>query len=159
MTYPGSPSIYYGDEVGLEGRHDPDCRGAFPWDERQWDRELQDYVRRCITLRKSHPALRTGEFTWLFVGQGVVSYGRRLGNETLLVAANSGRYPVTLGVPVAGYLDDGTLLRDVWSDTLVAVTQGCIEGVRVRARSGVVFEAIGTTDAVTSPVDQAEAQL
>jgi cyclomaltodextrinase len=38
MTYPGAPCIYYGDEIGMEGRHDPACRGAFPWDDRQWDR-------------------------------------------------------------------------------------------------------------------------
>ena len=33
MTLPGAPCIYYGDEVGMEGGHDPDCRRAFPWDE------------------------------------------------------------------------------------------------------------------------------
>ena len=45
ITLPGAPCIYYGDEVGIEGRHDPDCRRAFPWDESRWDRELLEFVR------------------------------------------------------------------------------------------------------------------
>jgi len=141
MTYPGAPCIYYGDEIGLEGGHDPGCRGAFPWDEAQWDRGVRDYVRRCIALRKAHPALRWGDFTWLFVGHGVLAYGRRLGDETLLVVLNNSRRPVTLSVPVTGYLDDGTLLRDVWGDRSLMVAQGRVEGVRVPAREGRVFKA------------------
>ncbi len=142
MTYPGAPCIYYGDEIGLEGGHDPGCRGAFPWDEELWDRELRDYVRHCIALRKAHPALRRGDFTWLFVGQGVLAYGRQLGAETLLVVLNSSRRPVTLSVPVAGYLDDGTLLRDVWGDRVLTVAQGRAEGIRVPARTGMVLETL-----------------
>jgi cyclomaltodextrinase len=142
MTYPGAPSIYYGDEIGLEGKHDPGCRGAFPWDESQWDRDLHGYVQRCIALRRVHPALRQGDFAWLFAGQGVVAYGRRLGDETVLVALNNSHRAVTLGVPVEGFLEDGTLLRDVWSEAVTAVARGRVEGVRIQARSGVVFEAI-----------------
>jgi neopullulanase len=139
MTYPGTPSIYYGDEIGMEGRHDPGCRGAFPWDERQWDQELRDYVRRCIALRKEHPALRRGDFTWLFVGSGVVAYGRRLESETLIVSLNRNLQPVTLSLPTNGYLDDGTLLHSIWDGDTLSVAQGRIEGVRIPARSGVVL--------------------
>jgi neopullulanase len=142
MTYPGAPSIYYGDEIGLEGKHDPGCRGAFPWDEGEWDRDLHDYVRRCIALRRAHPALRQGDFAWLFAGQGVVVYGRRLGDETMVVALNSSRRAVTLSIPVEGYLGDGTLLRDVWSEAVTTVARGRVEGARIRARSGAVLEAI-----------------
>ena len=140
MTWPGAPSIYYGDEIGLEGRHDPGCRGAFPWDERKWDRELLDYVRRCIALRAAHPALRRGDLTWLFTEQGVVAYARRLAGETLVVILNATRQPVTLGLPVTGSVEDGALLRDVWGDTTFPVVQGRIEGVRVAARSGTVLK-------------------
>ncbi len=142
MTYPGAPSIYYGDEVGMEGPHDPGCRGGFPWDERNWDRDLRDFVRRCIALRKARPLLRWGDFTWLFVGHGVVAYGRRLADETLLVILNNGRRPVTLSLPVAGYLDDGVSLRDVWGDGTLSVTQGQVHGVRIPARAGVVMEVV-----------------
>jgi cyclomaltodextrinase len=142
MTYPGAPSIYYGDEIGMEGGHDPGCRGAFPWDEGRWDKDLRDHVRRCIGLRKAHPALRRGDFTWLFVGQGVVAYGRKLGPETLLVVLNNSRRPVTLAIPVAGYVDNGVRLRDVWGDITATVTQGRIEGITIPGRSGSVLETV-----------------
>jgi cyclomaltodextrinase len=141
MTYRGAPSIYYGDEIGMAGRHDPACRGSFPWDESQWDRELRDYVQRCIALRKNHPALRRGEFKWLFAANGVVAYGRRLEPETLVVLLNASRQPVTMDMLVADYLPDGLSLSDVWSDTTTTVNRGCIEGFHLPARSGTVLLA------------------
>jgi neopullulanase len=142
MTYPGAPCIYYGDEIGLDGGHDPGCRGAFPWDEVQWDRDLHQFVRRCIALRKDSPALRRGEFHVLFAENGVVAYGRRLGAETLLVVLNSNRQPVTVDLHVAGYLEPDTILHDVWDDhALVAETQGHLEGIRLGARAGRVLKS------------------
>jgi neopullulanase len=146
MTYPGAPCIYYGDEIGLEGGHDPGCRGGFPWDERQWDQELLDYVRRCIALRKARPALRQGTLTQLFVGHGVLAYGRRLGEETLIVILNNSRQPVTLSLPVDGYLDSGSILQSLWDDATFQVHQARIEGVRVPARTGLVLEADAGSD-------------
>jgi neopullulanase len=142
MTYPGAPCIYYGDEIGMEGIHDPGCRGGFPWDPSQWDQDLLAYVRRCIQLRKAYPALRRGDFRRFYSEQGVVVFGRRLGPESLVVFLNSSRHDVALGVPVAGYLEDGLLLRDVWEDATTTVTRGRIEDIRVPARSGVVLEAM-----------------
>jgi cyclomaltodextrinase len=142
MTYSGAPCIYYGDEIGMEGRHDPGCRAGFVWDRAQWNQELYAFVRRCIALRHAHPALRCGDFTWLFAGGSVVVYGRRLGEENLLVALNRGQQPATLVVPVTGYLADGVCLRGVWDGETYTVGDGRIEGVRVPARSGVVLEAI-----------------
>ena len=139
MTYPGAPSLYYGDEIGLEGAHDPGCRAGFPWDEHRWDRNLRDFVKRCITLRQAHPALRTGEFTWLSVGNGVVAFGRRLGDDALVVVLNNSQHPVTLSIPVEALLADGTSLRDVWQGETVTVGQGRVEGVRVPARAGTVL--------------------
>jgi cyclomaltodextrinase / maltogenic alpha-amylase / neopullulanase len=40
MTYPGAPMLYYGDEIGLEGGRDPDCRRAMLWDHTRWDHDL-----------------------------------------------------------------------------------------------------------------------
>jgi len=141
MTYPGAPSIYYGDEIGMEGGHDPGCRGGFPWDEGRWDQELRDYVRRCIALRHAHPALRRGDLDWLFAGDDVVVYRRRLGSETLVVCLNNGRNPALLTLRVEGYLQDGAVLSDVWSDATAMVSQGSIEGLHLPARSGVVYRA------------------
>jgi cyclomaltodextrinase / maltogenic alpha-amylase / neopullulanase len=62
MTLPGAPCIYYGDEIGMEGREDPDCRRSFQWDPAQQDGALRDFFAGLIALRKSEPALRYGRF-------------------------------------------------------------------------------------------------
>lgn len=62
FAYPGAPAIYYGDEIGLTGGKDPGCRGAFPWEELNWNSELRDYIKSLVSLRKQHPALRRGDY-------------------------------------------------------------------------------------------------
>ena len=59
-TLPGAPSIFYGDEIGLRGGHDPDCRRAFPWDEGRWEPGLRDSVRALLHLRRAERGLRDG---------------------------------------------------------------------------------------------------
>jgi len=61
-TLPGAPCIYYGDEVGVEGDHDPDCRRAFPWDERRWDRDGLAWTKAVLRMRHAAPVLRGGAF-------------------------------------------------------------------------------------------------
>ncbi len=79
MTLPGAPCIYYGDEIGMSGGPDPDCRGAFPWADRQiWNCELLDFYRRAIDLRHSHPALRTGAYETLIAADGIFGFRRAL---------------------------------------------------------------------------------
>lgn len=56
----GSPAIYYGDEVGLEGEDDPECRKPMVWIEEFWDKNLLDYIRRLTSLRKKYRVLRYG---------------------------------------------------------------------------------------------------
>jgi cyclomaltodextrinase / maltogenic alpha-amylase / neopullulanase len=139
MTYPGAPCIYYGDEIGMLGGHDPGCRGAFPWDESQWDQDLRAHVRRCIDLRRAHPALRRGEFVWLFAGQGVVAYLRRMEDEALVVVLNNSHHAVTLDVPLGGHLADGVSFDYAWQDASVEARGGDLPGVHVPARSGTVL--------------------
>lgn len=62
FTFMGTPCIYYGDEIGLTGNEDPDCRKCMEWDEAKQDRELYDFYRMMIFLRKENKALREGRF-------------------------------------------------------------------------------------------------
>lgn len=89
MTLPGTPSIYYGDEIGLDGKHDPDCRKSFPWDESQWNHNLLDYLKKAISMRKDQPALRRGKFARLWSAEGVYAFKRTLDGETLFVVFNT----------------------------------------------------------------------
>jgi glycosidase len=62
FTYPGVPSIYYGDEIGLEGGRDPDDRRTMIWDRGKWDMSLFELYKELIALRKLNEPLRRGSY-------------------------------------------------------------------------------------------------
>ncbi len=103
MTFPGAPNIYYGDEIGMTGRGDPDCRRAFPWhDQSMWDQELLADVRSYVRLRHETPALRRGSFELLYANKSSVVYQRRLDEQTVVCAFNAGVPPKVIKCP-AGF--------------------------------------------------------
>ncbi|MBV8610635.1 MAG: glycoside hydrolase family 13 protein, partial [Singulisphaera sp.] len=108
MTYTGAPSIYYGDEIGMRGGHDPANRGAFPWySSETWDNRLLHDFQRLIALRNSRPALRRGSFRVLHAQDDVLVHARQLGNETVVVALNTSASSKRVDVPLEGLLFDG----------------------------------------------------
>ncbi|PKO12632.1 MAG: alpha-amylase [Chloroflexi bacterium HGW-Chloroflexi-10] len=110
MTYPGAPTIYYGDEIGLDGGNDPDCRKAFPWDSGQWDQELFDFYRNVINLRKSHPVLCNGAFQFLKAENDLLAFLRHDDQEEVLVLINRSERTVHVELPLPGFAD-GTVLK------------------------------------------------
>ncbi|HWH23947.1 MAG TPA: glycoside hydrolase family 13 protein [Candidatus Limnocylindria bacterium] len=90
LTLPGAPCIYYGDEIGMEGRHDPDCRRAFPWDAERWDRGLLEFARAMIALRHAEPVLRHGTYRTLVAEGEAVAYAREADGEVALTVINAG---------------------------------------------------------------------
>ena len=139
FTYPGAPTIYYGDEIGLTGGRDPDCRKTFPWDVSTWDDDLIDYTKRCIKLRKTHPALRRGTYHRLYAGEDVYAFGRKLGDETLVIALNAATSTRTLTIPVRALgLADGPL-STFWGDATAKVSNGLLQELKLAPRSAVVM--------------------
>ena len=102
LTYPGAPCIYYGDEVGVDGRHDPECRKSFPWNEERWDADLLAYTKACIKLRKDHPSLRGGSFQRLHAEGQVYVFARTFEREQVLVAINAGDAATQVEVQAQG---------------------------------------------------------
>jgi glycosidase len=92
LTFPGAPSIYYGDEVGLPGRLDPDSRRGFPL-EAQWDQEILSYHRQLTALRHKYVALRIGSYQVLFAQGGTYIFSRTWADQELIVAVNIGTDP------------------------------------------------------------------
>ena len=100
MTLPGAPCIYYGDEIGMQGRQDPDNRRAFPRDDRgAWDSSLLDCCRAAIALRRAQPVLRHGEYRTLAADGDAVAYGRLMPDTQAVVVLNAGEYPARLTIP------------------------------------------------------------
>lgn len=90
MTFPGAPSIFYGDEVGLSGGKDPDCRWVFPEPE-NWDMEILTSYKELIALRHQYRALRTGVYKTLYANQNLYVFARILEQQEVLVAVNAGQ--------------------------------------------------------------------
>ena len=142
MTYPGAPSIYYGDEIGMTGGHDPANRGAFPWhDTTIWDHELLHDFQRLTALRKAHPALRRGTIHILFAVDDVFVFARCYREETIIVAFNPSRETRRVDIAVDSVLKDRCVLQDAWSHQTRSVEGGYLRSFEVEPRSGRVFLA------------------
>ncbi len=87
MTWPGAPTIYYGDEAGLCGWTDPDNRRTYPWGRE--DHELIDFHRDIIKIHKKNEALMKGSVMFLHGGYKVVSYGRFTQKQAVVVILNN----------------------------------------------------------------------
>ncbi|MFN2112083.1 MAG: glycoside hydrolase family 13 protein [Anaerolineales bacterium] len=128
MTYPGAPAIYYGDEIGLEGAKDPDCRRAFPWNENEWNQDLRDYIQRWTAIRRNRTVLRRGSFLEIHRDgkRGGYAYARKLGEESLLVVLNASatRRSYRLNVEELSWRD-GRIVRDLLSseESIVSGTE------------------------------------
>lgn len=98
MTWPGAPTIYYGDEAGLCGWTDPDNRRTYPWGKE--DAELIEFHRDVIYIHKSNIALKKGSFKFLYGEYNVISYGRFFENNVIAVVVNNNDYEKEISVPV-----------------------------------------------------------
>ncbi|MEA4933889.1 MAG: alpha-amylase family glycosyl hydrolase, partial [Lawsonibacter sp.] len=103
FCFPGSPTVYYGDEAGMEGFEDPFNRQTYPWG--QEDRELLDWFRALGALRREHPALRRGNIRYV-AGRGpLLAFTRTHSEETVLCVCNAGERPETLNLSCLWELD------------------------------------------------------
>ena len=137
FTYPGTPCIFYGDEIGLSGRQDPECRQPFPWNEEKWNHDLRDYVKRLIMLRTSHKALRVGTLTNLLSTDGVYAFKRMLDKETYLVALNSAENVQTINVD--DFLATSGPMRVIFGQAETRIN-GSIIQLTIPPRRGVVIQ-------------------
>ena len=74
MTFPGVPSVYYGDEISMQGFKDPYNRAPYDWE--HGDSYMQGWHKKTIGLRNAHMALQTGEFITLYAAEDVYAYAR-----------------------------------------------------------------------------------
>ena len=98
MTWPGAPTVYYGDEAGVCGWTDPDSRRTYPWGHE--DLELIEYHRYMIRIHKALPVLRRGAVKELLAGRNVIAYGRMLGKYQAVVVVNNNAQERELELPV-----------------------------------------------------------
>ena len=106
FSYPGAPCIFYGDEIGLSGRQDPECRQPFAWDQARWNHDLFGFVRELTSLRRSHEALRRGTFSRAYSADGVYAFKRSSDAESVLTVLNAAEDARTISLD-AGEIGSG----------------------------------------------------
>ena len=82
----GQPSIYYGDEIGMTGEHDPDNRRCMVWDEQAWDIDFQSFIKRLITMRQTYTCLHDPDYD--FLDGHVLAYRKKDDASELLIILN-----------------------------------------------------------------------
>lgn len=97
FTVFGVPSVFYGDEVGMEGYHDPFCRRPFPWGRES--KRLLAFYRKLGRIRCAHSALADGEFRLLCEQEHAIVFARENAHERVIVAANRGNGAITVHLP------------------------------------------------------------
>jgi alpha-glucosidase len=113
MTWPGAPTIYYGDEAGLTGWTDPDNRRAYPWGKE--DMNLLEYHRDLIKIHKEHEAFMVGSIKFLGGKKNCLYYGRFTEEEKMVMALNNGEEGTVVEIPVWQI----GVLNGVWMKQLI----------------------------------------
>ena len=100
FAFPGAPTVYYGDEAGMEGFEDPFNRRTFPWGHE--DQELVRLFTALGAARKTRKALRRGDIEYVEAAGRVLAFTRSLDGEKVLCAVNAGQEPQTVTLPWEG---------------------------------------------------------
>lgn len=104
MTWPGAPTIYYGDEAGVCGFTDPDNRRTYPWGHE--DQELINFHKDIIKIHKAHKEFLTGSLKYMEAEYNVIGYGRFTRQAQSVILINNNDHEITkdlsvwyLGIP------------------------------------------------------------
>ncbi len=131
LTYPGVPSIFAGDEIGLEGSWGEDARRTINWEDRSsWDNNFFAEVKKLVTLRKSQDALINGGLRWVAVEDDYIIYLRESKKQSILVLVSRGAINATLDLSPYGYSVSQTLYgHEVKGDKFSIKSSDAVQGI------------------------------
>ena len=125
MTYPGIPSIFMGDEIGLEGRSGEDSRRTIDWEDRsRWDLALLQSFKDLVKLRRTQDALIRGGLRWLDIGQDHLLFLRESKRQTLLILISRAAISLDFDLSSSGYRFEKTLFGPSQEGTRLRVNTG-----------------------------------
>ena len=149
MTFPGVPSIYYGDEVGMQGYKDPHNRGSYIWGRE--DKNLLSWYKKLTKLRNNNQALITGSFKIIqaeddiliysrVISQGLDVFGKQAEDGMFIVAFNRSKteqYELTIDVPE---ISEG-IMEDVLTSCQYDISLGTVK-LKLEPLSVVLLEDV-----------------
>jgi len=150
MTYPGAPCIYYGDEIGLKGLKDPDCRKTFKWDPAEQNAELRDFYFKAVGLRNSHSSLQRGDYVTLLAdaNRRTFAFAREDGEELAIIVMNNdaSKQPAEIDLSLLAArglreVPDGSVLRDALTDAAYTAGKGKLTIPAMEPKSALVLFA------------------
>ena len=121
---PGNPTVYYGEEVGMEGGPDPENRGGMVWEEGRWREELREAVRRMARLRRAHPELRTAPYRRVYAQDRHLAFAR----GPYLAVVNASDRPFRQDLPLHGVFPRGGEALDLLSGARAQLQGGRLLG-------------------------------
>ena len=132
LTMPGAPLIYYGDENGMIGENDPDCRRTMVWKSEAWNQGVRGWLRKLLALRHASNALRCGEVELAFSNDRIACYYRTWEEQRELVILNNSRVARDIAIPVK--FPEGAVIRDSLCGDSFTVVGGklCFRQMRPR---------------------------
>lgn len=104
LTYPGVPSIFAGDEIGLEGTTGEDSRKTINWEDRSsWDMDFLREVKKLISIRKNSDGFINGGLRWVLVEDDCLAFLRESKKETILVFLSRSGVKAKIDISKLGY--------------------------------------------------------
>ena len=123
LTYPGVPSIFAGDEIGLEGAWGEDSRRTIPWDHRErWDSEFLNQVKQLVQIRRTSDALANGGLRFAYVSDDAIGILRESKSETILAIISRAAGLIEFSLTPFGYEVSDTLFGSSQSGSMIRRT-------------------------------------
>ena len=137
FAFPGVPSVYYGDEIGMTGGGDPFNRAPMIWDESRWNQDVYQAVQKLAQARRTSNALKSGSLVWLHADGDEIAFARPFTDESgslevAIVAVSREHTPKTVRLEISRT----GALGGTWQDV--------VSGERFTARNGVLEVSISS---------------
>lgn len=140
LTMPGAPLIYYGDENGMLGENDPDCRQTMVWEPEAWNQDVRSLLKKLVELRHGSTALRRGNVELAFSNDRIACYYRTWEAQRELIVLNNSRAARKISIPVE--FPDGAIIEDGLCGDTFRVVKGKICFERMTPRRAWVLQQV-----------------
>ncbi|MCX7951607.1 MAG: alpha amylase N-terminal ig-like domain-containing protein [Clostridiales bacterium] len=145
FTYPGVPSIYYGDEVGIDGdlRYGEGCRYCMPWDEEKWNKNHYNLYKTLAHLRTKEDVLKNGGFKILYADGGIIAYARFNNDKAFitLVSMEDSDREISINGKLIG-ITENSKIEEIFKENNATILKDGIINLKVNKNKAYLYKII-----------------